>query len=72
MHVTDPNMAGKTRVGKALASIGYFFTNHFTFRNIIGWCIFILALSLGAPFWFDVMKKLVNIRNTGKAPQSNS
>lgn len=72
MQVTDTDMKGKTMVGKALAYTRYFFSNHFTVKNIAGWIIFILALSLGAPFWFDVMKKLVNIRNAGKAPQSNS
>jgi hypothetical protein len=28
-----------------------------------------LALSLGAPFWFDLLSKLVNIRGTGDKPQ---
>lgn len=31
--------------------------------QIIGWLISALALSLGAPFWFDLLKKLVNIKN---------
>jgi hypothetical protein len=28
-----------------------------------------LALSLGAPFWFDLLSKLVNIRGTGDKPE---
>jgi hypothetical protein len=27
------------------------------------------ALSLGAPFWFDVLNKAVNLRSTGKKPE---
>lgn len=27
-------------------------------------------LSLGAPFWYELLGKLVNMRNAGKPPQS--
>jgi hypothetical protein len=30
--------------------------------NWLGWLITALAVSLGAPFWFDLLNKLVNIR----------
>ena len=33
------------------------------FYRIIGWLITTLALSLGAPFWFDMLKKVINIKN---------
>lgn len=36
--------------------------------KILGWIVTALAISLGAPFWFDLLKKLVNIRNSGKKP----
>ena len=35
---------------------------------ISGWLITALAISLGAPFWFDLLKLLINIRNSGKVP----
>ena len=35
-------------------------------KKLVGLLITALAISLGAPFWFDLLKKLVNIRNTGK------
>jgi hypothetical protein len=38
---------------------------------IMGWSITIVALSAGAPFWFDVLKKLVNLRSTGPKPSNN-
>ena len=35
----------------------------------LGWAITALALSLGAPFWFDLLTKFVNIRGAGKPPE---
>jgi len=34
-----------------------------------GWLITALAVSLGAPFWFDLLNKFINIRGSGKAPE---
>ncbi len=39
--------------------------------RIFGWLLTIAALSFGAPFWFDLLIKLVNIRNTTRRPQSS-
>ena len=30
------------------------------------------AASLGAPFWFDVLNKIITIRSAGKAPEESS
>jgi hypothetical protein len=27
-----------------------------------------MALSLGAPFWFDMLNKVINLRSSGKPP----
>jgi hypothetical protein len=35
-----------------------------------GWLISIVALGLGAPFWFDLVNRLVNLRQTGTRPRS--
>lgn len=37
----------------------------FTFRKIPGWAFTWFALLLGAPFWFDLLKRLVQLRGTG-------
>ena len=37
-------------------------------QRIVGWLLTIIAVSLGAPFWFDVLNKFMNIRNAGKSP----
>jgi hypothetical protein len=38
-------------------------------EKIIGLLITGLALSLGAPFWFDLLSKFVNLRATGTKPE---
>ena len=35
---------------------------------IIGWILTALAVSFGAPFWFDALKNLLNMRNAGPKP----
>lgn len=34
----------------------------------VGWIVSGIAISMGAPFWFDMINRLVNVRNTGKIP----
>lgn len=36
--------------------------------KVTGWLITAGALTLGAPFWFDVLNKFINIRLAGKKP----
>lgn len=40
-------------------------------RKWIGFLITALAMTLGAPFWFDLLNKLVNIRSGGNKPKEN-
>jgi hypothetical protein len=35
-------------------------------ERILGWLLTIFAVSLGAPFWFDVLNKFIVIRSTVK------
>jgi hypothetical protein len=35
----------------------------------VGLAITVLAVSLGAPFWFDLLNKLANLRASGPKPQ---
>ncbi len=37
--------------------------------NVLGWIVTALAISLGAPFWFDLLGKLVQLRGTGTKPE---
>lgn len=36
--------------------------------HVPGWILTIVAVSLGAPFWFDALKSFMNIRAAGKPP----
>jgi hypothetical protein len=36
---------------------------------LLGWLITAAAASLGAPFWFDMLKRVVAVRSAGKAPE---
>lgn len=37
-------------------------------KALVGWLITALAISLGAPFWFDVLQKFMAIRQSGNKP----
>jgi hypothetical protein len=37
--------------------------------HFFGWLLTAAAISLGAPFWFDMLNKVINIRSSGKAPE---
>jgi hypothetical protein len=38
-------------------------------RRLPGLLITAFAISLGAPFWFDLLNKVVNVRSAGRAPE---
>ena len=45
-----------------------FLTNHkywLALNFIIGWLLTGIAISMGSSFWFDLLGKLINVRNTG-------
>src|SRR5207248_11332618 len=40
--------------------------------KITGWLVTALAISLGAPFWFQLVNRFVDIRGAGKKPEAKS
>ena len=36
------------------------------FKASLGWLMTAIALSMGAPFWFDQLSRIMNVRNSGK------
>lgn len=38
-------------------------------RMISGWALSGIAIAMGAPFWFDLLGKVVNVRNSGGKPK---
>jgi hypothetical protein len=43
--------------------------DNITLNTVAGWLITFLALSLGAPFWFDALGKLAHLKTAGKKPE---
>ncbi|HEY1872124.1 MAG TPA: hypothetical protein VGG71_13775, partial [Chitinophagaceae bacterium] len=37
-----------------------------------GWIATILAICLGAPFWFDILNKIANLRSSGPKPATTT
>src|SRR5262249_55879371 len=48
---------------RAVAGVG-----HWGF-NLLGWMLTAVAVALGAPFWFDRLNKLINLRLAGQKPE---
>jgi hypothetical protein len=46
-------------------NLAAFFTGVEWLKSIIGWLITVAAISLGAPFWFDLLGKVANLKGTG-------
>lgn len=44
----------------------------FWLEKLIGMAVTIVAIMMGAPFWFDVLNKISNLRGTGKKPAENT
>jgi hypothetical protein len=44
----------------------------FTLNKLLGFLITAFAISLGAPFWFDALNKLVSLRASGKKEDSST
>ena len=42
------------------------------FPMLCGWGLTTLAASLGAPFWFDMLQRVMNLRANGRAPEENA
>ena len=36
-----------------------------TFQMVVGWLLTIAAISLGAPYWFDLLSKISHLRASG-------
>ena len=41
-------------------------------KRILGWIVSGIAIAMGAPFWFELLSKVMNVRNTGPKPVSST
>ncbi|MDI9340563.1 MAG: hypothetical protein QM534_08320 [Sediminibacterium sp.] len=72
--VTD-KMAIKQLSGKRNAGLLHYLNYRNNCSTLVNWLMYLLgititafSLSFGAPFWFDLLVKLVNLRRAGKKP----
>ena len=54
-----------------LKSPNYFVISIKIFKKFLGLIVSTVAFSMGASFWFDILGKIINVRNTGMKPTSN-
>jgi len=40
--------------------------------SVLGWLITAFAITLGAPFWFDLLNRFISLRSAGKKPDSDA
>ncbi|MCC5670253.1 hypothetical protein LC653_42320 [Nostoc sp. CHAB 5784] len=40
-------------------------------RRFLGWIVSGFAIMMGAPFWFELLGKIINVRNAGKPPETS-
>lgn len=76
----NPNVVSPSKIESYKAVRNTSLINYLNFRNncptwgnwvmyLLGITITAYSLSFGAPFWFDVLIKLVNLRRAGKKPK---
>lgn len=83
-HAADSLVNGDINNVNTLLGLGYdcthiaplhvffFWYPDASFRNFIGWLLTALAISLGAPFWFDLLNKLIKLRGTGTSTNATN
>ena len=49
-------------------SFFYLYKKNYYLKAILGWIVTAIAISMGANFWFDLLGKVINVRNTGGKP----
>lgn len=53
-------------------SISVCIKENLTWKSIVGWIITALAISMGAPFWFDLLNKFMKFRGATSKPDDNT
>jgi hypothetical protein len=59
----NPRYPAKSKLGDWVLGI---------IKLIFGWLLSAGAIAMGAPFWFDLLGKFINVRNSGQVPESTS
>jgi hypothetical protein len=72
----DKPQWSRTYAQRVLNGTGLLLQNLFTTPNgltkIMGLALTVIAASMGAPFWFDILNKLVNVRTAANKPDKTT
>jgi hypothetical protein len=72
----DKPQWSRTYAQRVLNGTGLLLQNLFTTPNgltkIMGLALTVIAASMGAPFWFDILNKLVNVRTAANKPEKTT
>jgi hypothetical protein len=72
MNKANALIRGEIADTNKLLGLGWSGSDNFHWWSIIGWIITALAISLGAPFWFDLLNKLMQLRSSKKQDSDSS
>jgi len=72
MNTANALIRGDIADTNKLLGLGWSGSVNFHWWSIIGWIITALAISLGAPFWFDLLNKLMQLRSSKKQDSDSS
>ena len=70
-QTTNPSCAAATAHCSTLERVGLDSVSGWVIA-IVGWLITIGAISMGAPFWFNLLNKVASLRSTGDPPPKAS
>lgn len=63
--------SGIERFGQYISKTTTLFYSQLAISQFFGWIVTAFAISLGAPFWFDLLNKIMKMRGTGSKPEEN-
>lgn len=58
----------KFKIASYWELVAYNLDTYFSLSTVWGWILMAFALMQGAPFWFEVLTKMINIRGSGARP----
>jgi hypothetical protein len=62
---------GTLPIGWQSTQLAAVFSREFP-QRVLGWLLTAIAISLGAPFWFDLLNRFVNLRHTIERPTADT
>jgi hypothetical protein len=65
----DAFRLAKSQVDSMELKLGWGEGDRFSLIKLLGWLLTAIAISLGAPFWFDLLNKVISIRGAGRSPE---